>query len=37
MYGSIDDQNNACDTGKIETDYLHFGFDLRMIAQPLKN
>ena len=32
MYRSIDDQNNVCDHGKIKIEYLHFGFDLRMIA-----
>ena len=29
----IDDQNNACDYGKIKIDYLHFGFDICMIVR----
>ena len=33
MYPSIDDRNNACDHRNIEIEYLHFGWDLRMIAQ----
>ena len=33
MYQSIDNQNNACDHGNIETDYLHFRFDLRIITR----
>ena len=32
MYWLIDDWNSARDHGKIETDYLHFGFDIRMIT-----
>ena len=33
MHWSINNQNNACDRGNIETEYLHFGFDLHMIVQ----
>ena len=33
MYLSIYNQNSACDRRNIEIDYLHFVFDLHMIAQ----
>ena len=31
MYQLVDDQDNACDNGKIEIEYLHFGLYIRMI------
>ena len=33
MYQSIYNQNNACDHKKIENEYLHFVFDIRMIVR----
>ena len=32
MYQLINNKNNACDTGNIKADYLHFGFDIGMIS-----
>ena len=33
MYQPIENQNNECDNRKIKIEYLHYGFDIRMIVQ----